>query len=402
MKKAVVSLIILYFIQGILHNLGHPVTPAFVRSLDIPDYMFGFFYSTMSFGLMVGAPIWGILADKGKKRFVMVLGLLLYSIGQIGFGYVGDMYWMVFFRFVSGFGVSASMTLFISHMIEVSGSNRRAKHLAWMAAALALGASIGYALGGFINTNVFLDSVLNTSDPKVIFLIQASLNLIHALMVYIFINENDVLIKAQKKPTMMESFKNIKKINFNLLLFLISLTFISISITNLSKYLDVYFNDLGYDSQDIGNFVFVTGIVSIATSILIVPLIVKLHKNLLIMILTQIISVFAVIYVFRSNQFIIAAYTIYMVYIIGKSIYQPLEQNFIADNANEGFYSSIMGIRQSFYSIGMIVGPLIGGFLYGIKPLLVFDFSVLMIVVGLILMVIVYLRIKKKRDLLNS
>ncbi|HQN74850.1 MAG TPA: MFS transporter, partial [Bacillota bacterium] len=375
---------------------------AFVRTLDIPDYMFGFFYSTMSFGLMVGAPIWGILADKGKKRFVMVLGLLLYSIGQIGFGYVGDMYWMVFFRFVSGFGVSASMTLFISHMIEVSESSRRAKHLAWMAAALALGASIGYALGGFINTNVFLNSVLDTSDPKVIFLIQASLNLIHALMVYIFINENDVLIKTQKKPTMMESFKNIKKINFSLLLFLISLTFISISITNLSKYMDVYLNDLGYDSQDIGNFVFVTGVVAITTSILIVPLIVKLHKNLLIMILTQIISVLAVIYVFRSNNFIIAAYTIYMVYVISKSIYQPLEQNFIADNANEGFYSSIMGIRQSFYSIGMIVGPLIGGFLYGIKPLFVFDFSVLMIGVGIILMVIVYLRIKKKRDLLNS
>lgn len=402
MKKAVVSLIILYFIQGILHNLGHPVTPAFVRTLDIPDYMFGFFYSTMSFGLMVGAPIWGILADKGKKRFVMVLGLLLYSIGQIGFGYVGDMYWMVFFRFVSGFGVSASMTLFISHMIEVSESSRRAKHLAWMAAALALGASIGYALGGFLNTNMFLDSVLNTSDPKVIFLIQASLNLIHASMVYIFISENDVLIKVQKKPTFIESFKNIKKINFNLLLFLISLTFISISITNLSKYLDVYLNDLGYDSQDIGNFVFVTGIVAIATSILIVPLVVKLHKNLLIMILTQIISVLAVFYVFRSNNFIIAAYTIYMVYVISKSIYQPLEQNFIADNASEGFYSSIMGIRQSFYSIGMIIGPLIGGFLYGIKPLFVFDFSVLMIGVGLILMVIVYLRIKKKRDLLNS
>ncbi|MDD3712778.1 MAG: MFS transporter [Candidatus Izemoplasmatales bacterium] len=402
MKKAVVSLIILYFIQGILHNLGHPVTPAFVRTLDIPDYMFGFFYSTMSFGLMVGAPIWGILADKGKKRFVMVLGLLLYSIGQIGFGYVGDMYWMVFFRFVSGFGVSASMTLFISHMIEVSESSRRAKHLAWMAAALTLGASIGYALGGFLNTNMFLDSVLNTSDPKVIFLIQASLNLIHASMVYIFISENDVLIKVQKKPTFIESFKNIKKINFNLLLFLISLTFISISITNLSKYLDVYLNDLGYDSQDIGNFVFVTGIVAIATSILIVPLVVKLHKNLLIMILTQIISVLAVFYVFRSNNFIIAAYTIYMVYVISKSIYQPLEQNFIADNASEGFYSSIMGIRQSFYSIGMIIGPLIGGFLYGIKPLFVFDFSVLMIGVGLILMVIVYLRIKKKRDLLNS
>ena len=57
MKKAVISIIILYFIQGIIHNLGHPVTPAFVRSLEIPDYMFGFFYATMSFGLMVSLVI---------------------------------------------------------------------------------------------------------------------------------------------------------------------------------------------------------------------------------------------------------------------------------------------------------------------------------------------------------
>jgi DHA1 family multidrug resistance protein-like MFS transporter len=91
-----------------------------------------------------------------------------------------------------------------------------------------------------------------------------------------------------------------------------------------------------------------------------------------------------------------------MIYVISKAIYQPLEQNFIADNANEGFYSSIMGIRQSFFSIGMIVGPLIGGFLYEQNPRNVFDFSALMIFIGMLLMIIVYFRIKKKNDLLNS
>ena len=130
MKKAVIVILVLFFIQGIIHNLGHPVTPAFVRGLNIPDYMFGFFYSSMSFGLMIGSPIWGILADRGRKRLIMAIGLLLYSLGQFGFGYVNNMYLMVGFRFLSGFGVSASMTLFTSHMIEVSSPSNRAKHLA--------------------------------------------------------------------------------------------------------------------------------------------------------------------------------------------------------------------------------------------------------------------------------
>ena len=402
MKKAVISVITLYFIQGIIHNLGHPITPSFVRTLEIPDYMFGFFYATMSFGLMVGSPLWGLIADRGKKKQVIILGLLIYSIGQFGFGFSNNMYWMVFFRFLSGFGVSSSMTLFVSHMIEVSKPEDRAKHLAWLAAALGLGASIGYALGGFISTNPFLTELLFTSDLRMVFLIQATLNLFHIFNVYFLINENHVLNKSSKKPTLIESFKNIKNINKNLLLFLISLTFISIAITNLSKYLDVYFDDLGYNSGDIGTYVFVTGLVSLVTSILIVPFIVRLRKNLLIMIITQVISVIVVLYVFRAENFLLVVYTVYMLFIISKAVYQPLEQNFIADNATEGFYSSIMGIRQSFYAFGMIIGPLIGGFIYQQSPIMMFNFSALMIVAGLILMIYVYLRIKKNSDLLNS
>ncbi len=402
MKRPVVTLILLFFIQGVIHNLGHPVTPAFVRSLEIPDYMFGFFYATMSFGLMVAAPLWGILADKGKKNHIMFLGLIIYSIGQFGFGYANNMYLMVMFRFISGFGVAASMTLFISHMIEVSESNNRAKHLAWLAAGLGLGASIGYAIGGFISTNELFVNLLKTSDLRVVFLIQGFLNIIHSINVLLFVKEKDVINKAIKKPTFIESFKNIKNINFNLLLFMISLTFISISITNLSKYLDVYFDDLGYSSGDIGNFVFVTGIVSLVTSIFIVPLITRLRRSLLIMIISQIVSIIAIFIVFRASNFILYVYTLYMLYIVSRAIYQPLEQNFIADNANDGFYSSIMGIRQSFYSIGMIIGPLIGGFLYEIAPIYVFDFANLMIGIGLILMIVIYIRLKKNNNIINS
>ncbi|MDA3932649.1 MAG: MFS transporter [Tenericutes bacterium] len=398
MKKTFVILILIYFIQGMIHNLGHPVTPAFVTNSGIPDYMFGVFYSTMSAGLVIGAPIWGIIADRGNKKTAMIIGLILYSLGQIGFGYSENMYWMVFFRFMSGFGVSATVTLFISHTIEISKPENRAKHLAWMAASLALGRSVGYWIGGFISSNETIVSLLGTGETSLerIFLIQAFMNLIHAASIYFFIKEVKKDVSFNKKPNVFQSFKNIKNINKSVLIFLISLIFMSIAFTNLSKYLDVFFNAQGYGTDDIGNYNLVIGIVGILTSIFIVPLVSKIKKNLRVLQVIQVTSIIAVLYVFRANNFILAVYSVLMIYIIGHAIFIPLEQNFIANQAKDGLYSTTMGIRQSFFSIGMVIGPLIGGFLFDKKPIYVFDFSALMMAIGFILLIAVNLRIKKE------
>jgi DHA1 family multidrug resistance protein-like MFS transporter len=269
-----------------------------------------------------------------------------------------------------------------------------------MAASLALGRSIGYWIGGFITSNETMVSLLGTTTSSLerVFLIQAIVNVIHAIIIFIFIKEVKREVDVKKRPNFFESFKNIKSINKTVLIFLISLIFMSIAFTNLSKYLDVYFNDLNYGTDFIGNYNLIIGIVGILTSIFIVPWISKLHKNLIILQIIQITSIIAVLYVFRSNEFLIAVYSVFMIYIIGQAIYRPLEQNFIADQVKDGLYSTTMGLRQSFFSIGMVIGPLIGGVLFDLKPIYVFDFSALMLGIGFILVFIVYLRVKKERE----
>jgi len=391
---------VIYFFQGIIHNLGHPVTPAFVQDdLGIPKYMFGVFFATMSLGLVFGAPIWGIVADRGHKRMAMVGGLILYSIGQFAFGYVGNMYWMVFFRFVSGFGVSATLTLFISQTVEISKPENRAKHLAWMAAALALGRSIGYWIGGFLSSNTWIVTRLHTGEGELqtIFLIQALLNLIHAAVVFIIIKDNKTVPKPLQKTNFIKSFKNLGKIDKNVLLFLISLIFMSIAFTNFSKYLDVYFNDLGYSTDVIGNFNLVMGVVGILTSIFIVPFVIRVKRTLLIFEIIQITSILSVLYVFRSNQFMVAIYTVFMIYVVGQAIYRPLEQHFIAEQVKDGLYATTMGVRQSFFSIGMVIGPLIAGVLIEIKPIYAFDFNTAMLAIGFMLVLLVDIRMRKEK-----
>ena len=396
MKKAMIWVLVLYFFQGVIHNLGHPVTPYLVADLGIEKYMFGIFFAAMSFGLMLGGPIWGVLGDRGNKRIYMALGLIVYSVGQVMFGYSENEYLMVFFRFLSGFGVAASVTLLLSHLICLSPKEKRTKYIAWSVAMFTLGSSIGYYLGGQMATNSFLVDLLGTDDYKRVFLFQAIINIFHAINMFIQIKQVKEPENGVKKISIIQGFKDIKKMNKNLIIFLLSLTFISIGMINISKFIDVYFEDLGYDPNELGQFVLVTGIVSIFASAVVVPLVLKFKRELGIMIWIQVISSIVILIVFRGNNLIVLLYSLFMIYVILKAVYAPLEQNYISTFAHDGKYGTIMGVRQSFFAIGMVIGPLIGGILYNIEPILVFDFSVLMFILGMILIIAVRNRLKKE------
>lgn len=396
-NRTIYLIIVFFFIQGIFHNVGHPVTPAFVRNLEIADYMFGIFFATMSFGMMLGGPIWGIASDYGHRKLYIVIGLLLYSVGQLGFGYSGTALGMVIFRFISGFGVASSFTLMTSQIIEESDPRQRTRNLAYAAAAVTLGASLGYGLGGFLSTNAFITEILGTNDYRRIFLIQAILNSLYALSIAIWLKDSKKTAIKATKASILGDFKNISKVDPKLLIFLLSLMFINIGSVNLSKYIDVYFDELGYNPEQLGIFVMATGIVSLVATLLLVPIVAKFSKQLHTIAFIQVASAAIVFYVFRAQAFLLVIYTVYMIYIVLRTLYQPLEQNYISQHAKTGKLGSIMGIRQSFVSIGMVVGPVLGGFLYEWNPLRLFDFSAVAFLIAALLLGLIYLMDQKSK-----
>jgi MFS family permease len=397
LKKTILWILAFFFIQGIVHNLGHPVTPAFVRNLEIKDYMFGVYFSAMSFGLMLGGPFWGVLGDQGNRKRYIVIGLLLYSLGQFGFGYTHDATLMVVSRFVSGFGVVAPFTLFTSRIIEESENRHRTRNLAYIGAATTLGSSLGYFIGGWMATNPWMSAFLGAADLSVIFLIQSIANVFYVLLIVIVYKEIFVKPTMSKRNAFFSGFKQVAKLDASLFVFLISLTFMTIGSVNLGRYIDVYFDELGYNSQQLGTFVMATGFVSLFVTLFVIPIVAKFSKQLALISVVQVASSIIVFTVFRAERFLLVVYTVYMIYIVFRTIYPPLEQNYISRHAVAGQYGTIMGVRQSFASIGMVIGPLLGGFLYEIAPLLVFDFSALMFLLGTALLIVVH-KMRRKQS----
>lgn len=400
MKRNIIIVLIFAFVQNMLNNLGHPVTPSYVRYLNIPEYMFGVFYATMSLGMMLAAPVWGSLGDTGKNKNYIFLGLIIYAIGQLGFGLAHNQYLMVLFRFISGVGIAAPITLSVSLLIGHSDTNRT-RNLAILAALSTLGASLGYQLGGTLGDSILFKKLINTPSYENVFLFQVMLLVILSVLVLFFIKDYNKAEVLAKRKNPFASLSKLKTLDSKLIIFLISLTMITIGSTNLSKYIDVYFNDLNLSTTSLGNFVLVTGIVSVVASIFIVPFISKLKKQLVFIIVIQILSSLIVFYVFRTSNFILNVYTIYNIYVIFKAIYLPLEQNYISRQADKDSIGNVIGIRQSFVSIGNVIGPLFGGLLYNIKPLLLFDISGIFFLVGAFLLFIV-LVIQKKESKIKT
>jgi len=395
-KKTILLITIFFFIQGIFHNMGHPVTPAFVTNLGIDDYMFGIFFATMSFGMMLGGPLWGIMSDYGHRKLYIIMGLLLYSIGQFGFGYTGTALGMVISRFISGFGVASSFTLMTSQIIELSEAKNRTRNLAYIAASVTLGAALGYGFGGLLSTNSFLTHWLGTDSYNRIFLIQAILNTLYALTIAIWLKDDQKPLSRPTKASLFAELKDISKLEPALVLFLVSLAFINIGSVNLSKFIDVYFKELGYNPQELGVFVMVTGFVSVLATLFLVPVFSRFKRQLSTIAFIQIASAAIVFWVFRASAFLVMIYTVYMLYIVLRTLYQPLEQSYISAQAKSGKLGSIMGIRQAFVSIGMVIGPIVGGFLYEWAPLRLFDFSAITFLIGSALLGCVFVLEKNK------
>jgi len=382
----VILTLIFYLLMGLIHNLGHPVTPTLVYNLGIGENYFGIFFAMMSLGLAIGSPIFGILGDSFKKKYLILIGLLLYSIGQTGFAFVENASWMIFFRLLSGFGVSAAITLLLTHLICNSSKTTKARNIAYSAALVGVGGSISYKIGGALGGYIINE----------VFYIQAGLNILFGLLIFFTLKEKTVERLDVKKPTIIDGFKNIRKLNSTLLVFLLSLTLISTGAIIISKFLEVYIIAQGYSSKDLGDFVFYTGMVALFTNLVIVPLVIKLKKNMAVMIVIQFLSAVVIFSVFRSNDIIKSLYSLFMIYMVFKAMFTPLEQGYISNQADETNYSTIMGIRQLFFSIGMVIGPLIAGYIYDYDKLLVFDFSVLMFLLGAVLLFIVSLATRGK------
>src|ERR1700692_1054967 len=122
------------------------VAPALAKEWGLTKGALGPVFSAGLFGLMIGALIFGPVADRIGRKNIIVLSTAAFGIGTLITIFAQDVYWLIAIRFLTGLGLGGAMPNAIALTSEFSPQRRRGT----MVMAMFCGFSVGAALGGLL------------------------------------------------------------------------------------------------------------------------------------------------------------------------------------------------------------------------------------------------------------
>lgn len=101
-------------------------------------------------GYFVTAPFFGFLGDRVSRKWLIALGIFVWSLGTVLTGYATGFGMMLGFRVLVGFGEASYATISPSLISDSYGPERRNNALTIFYVAIPVGAALGYLVGGAI------------------------------------------------------------------------------------------------------------------------------------------------------------------------------------------------------------------------------------------------------------
>ena len=303
------------------------------------------------------APIWGRLSDQYGRKPAILLGLLGNAAALISFGVAKDYVWLFSARSAAGIASAAVLPSVMAYVADVTTTEERGRGMGLMGAAMGLGFILGPAIGG----------VMGSHDMP--FFVAGGLSLLTFLFAFILLPESlqksltdEGLEDRHEWVSPREIFRQTTLKSPLTPLFLVAF-FSTFSFSGLEMTFPLFIEDKwNYGEREMGWMFMVMGAIVVPLQGGLLGKLINRFGERRIVLTGLLLNALGIVLLLAAYSF--ASLTLYLTIAgIGNQLIRPTNTSWISKQTRIGQGAAI-GIMDAFLSLGRILGPLLGGWLY--------------------------------------
>lgn len=332
----------------IIPNLAY-----YAEEIGATPTQIAFLLSIYSVMQLLFAPIWGRLSDIYGRKPAILFGLLGNAIALAAFGLAKGYLLLVIARGAAGIASAAVLPTVMAYVADVTTSEERGKGMGLMGAAMGLGFILGPAIGG----------VMGRHDLP--FFIAGGLSLITFLFVLVVLPESlqkDSDPKSHQWISPQEAVRHTIR-NISLIpLFLVAF-FTTFSFSGLEATFPLFIKEgWGFGQKEMGWMFMIMGAIVVPIQGGLLGRLINVFGERRIIIVGLFLNALGMVLLLNAISFM--SLTLYLtITAIGNQLIRPTNASWISKQTQMGQGTAI-GIMDTFLSLGRVLGPLLGGWLY--------------------------------------
>lgn len=350
-KTALPILFVVMFLVMVGFGIIIPVLPFYAEEMGANPTELGLLMAVYSLMQLIFAPMWGRLSDRIGRKPVMMIGISGLALSFF-IQAISTELWMLFVaRILGGMLSSANMPTAMAYVADITTEENRGKGMGIIGAAVGLGFVFGPAVGGIF-------SKISLSMP---FFLASGSAAITLVLVFLLLKESkhETGQASEEKSSIWKPFTREVSV-----LFFVQL-FISLSLSGLEATF-AYFaaEKAGLDSTQLGYIFMIMGFGGALVQGGLVGRLTKKYGESAVIQGGMIVSAIGFGLILLVDNFTTAA--IYLtIFGLGNGVIRPSVSSLLTKTSSAGHGSST-GLLSSFDSLGRIIGPPLGGWLFSL------------------------------------
>ncbi len=363
-KKSQLAII---FVTVFLYLVGFgvviPITPILAKNFGATGFQVGLLLSVYSLMQFLFAPFWGRLSDRHGRRPILLFCLLGECLSYIAFAFARNLETLFLARMFAGF-FGASISTASAYISDITPKEERSKGMALIGMAFGLGFLVGPALGGGLAYWGAQISSTPHFDTSFTAFWVAGLCLINFLFGLKFLTES----LSEKAPHQEQRKRIAQLFHFlrqGMIGRLIGVFFLSsLAMSMMEATLVLFVGDrFQWTVREVSfGFAYIGLIMVLSQGFLVRRLLPKIGEKKMLFAGLLMMAMGLALIPFSPSIWILAVSQTLLAF--GASFTNPSTMGSISLLADSSEQGAVLGTTQGTASLGRIIGPGVGGFLY--------------------------------------